>query len=176
MTRDSHPDALALDAHRAGEPAPGVAKHLEECEVCSAELALQHALAAELGAPIAIEVPRSQDDALRVAARQRAQVIRSRRRWPLIAGAGLVAAAAAIVLLMLARGPGATTNPVATAQLRGDINLDGQLDVIDALVLARQLDGGGADVTRADLNRDGTVDHADVEWISSAIVSVRRTP
>jgi anti-sigma factor RsiW len=174
MNGDSHPDLLALDAHRVGELVDSdLAEHLAACRECESELALQQALAAELGAPIAIEIPAPQDASLRAAARQRAEVVRSRRRWPWIAAAGLAVAAAAALLLILGRGGDGRGSQVAAAPIQGDVNLDGRLDVIDALVLARQLDGGGADVTRADVNRDGRVDQSDVEWISASIVSLR---
>lgn len=183
MTHDSHPDLLSLDAHRAGESAPGVAEHLAACAACAQHLELQRSLAAELGAPLTIEVPPAQDAALRAAARQHAnrvvtEVAAARPRWPWIAGATLAIAAAAVLLLMFARGSGEETGPasqrMAVAPVHGDINLDGRLDVIDALVLARELDGGRADATRADLNGDGAVDRSDVEWISAEVVSLRR--
>ncbi|HUH04574.1 MAG TPA: dockerin type I repeat-containing protein [Kofleriaceae bacterium] len=180
MTHDSHPDLLSLDAHRAGEPAPEVAEHLAACGACARHLELQRSLAAELGAPLSIEVPPSQDAALRAAARQHADraaadAATAPRRWRWVAGAALAIAAAAVLLLMFARGPGEGTGQrLAAAPVHGDINLDGRLDVIDALVLARQLDGGQADPTRADLNGDGRVDHSDVDWISAEVVSPRR--
>jgi hypothetical protein len=175
MTHDSHPDLLSLDAHRAGEPAPGVAEHLAACAACAQHLELQRSLAAELGAPLSIEVPPAQDAALRAAARQQASRAPAPRRWPWVAGVALAIAAAAVLLLMSARGSrDGTGQRLAVAPVHGDINLDGRLDVIDALVLARQLDGGQADAIRADLNGDGTVDHSDVEWISAEVVSLRR--
>lgn len=162
---------------------PGVAEHLATCESCAAHLAVQRALAAELGAPPpSLAVPPAQDAALRAAARGRAAEIAvavapSRSRWAWMAAAGAAVAVAAALLLLFGRGgsPDSTTPRIAVAPIHGDINRDGQLDVIDALVLARQLDSARPNPDN-DVNGDGSVDHSDVEWISAAVVSVRRTP
>ncbi len=84
-----------------------------------------------------------------------------------------VAAVAVIVLLVAlprfsnqaARPPGG-----APAFARWDVNGDGQVDILDAFALARQLKQGGARNLQLDVNGDGVVDERDVATIAARAV------
>ena len=131
-------------------------------------------LAADLHAAYrADRVPASIDAAiLREAGRQ----MRGRRRrrlvlltaGPLAAAAGL---AVAVWLLPQARqgGPGGAATATAVA-IRGDLNGDARVDIIDALLLANAIQAG-VDLNAAwDLTGDGAITQADVDAIAASAV------
>jgi hypothetical protein len=79
------------------------------------------------------------------------------------------AAAAAVVLLLvivprLVRKPG--------AGLAGDLNHDGQVDILDAFALARELKSGTHLGPQLDINGDGLVDERDVATLAARAVSL----
>src|SRR3954452_17632088 len=111
---------------------------------------------------------------------QLARNVRRRRvmRWSI--GFGGIAAAAAAVLLGVFvnradRGGGAARQlasvqgapPTAVA---GDVNGDGRVDVLDALVLSHRLQSNESTSLAQDVNHDGTVDTRDVDAIALAAV------
>jgi hypothetical protein len=51
-----------------------------------------------------------------------------------------------------------------------DVNPDGQVDILDAFALARQIQAGGTIDRRYDINGDGVVDWRDVEAIAARAV------
>jgi hypothetical protein len=86
------------------------------------------------------------------------------------------AAAAALVLLLgLIAQFLRKHNPAQTAGsgfAREDLNHDGQVDILDAFALARQLRTGAPANPQMDLNGDGVVDERDVSYLSSQAVRV----
>ncbi len=173
---DSCPDELVLEAMAAGDESPDLAidpavrAHVAGCPACRETLELLASLGRELSAaPPPIAVPAAQDRALRAAAAARAAAIRPRRsRRPALLA--VVAAAAAVLALVAVRGvfSGESSRTVAA----GDVNGDGRVDVVDALVLARAIDRGGPMPDGCDVDRDGTVDGADVNAIAGMAVSI----
>lgn len=171
---DPCPDELTLEALAAGQGDPAVRAHVAGCSACSEMLELMAELGRELSvSPPPIEVPAAQDRALRAAAAARAAAIRPRRTGRR-AAVVVAACAAAVLALVAVRGlfTGEPPHRVAT----GDIDGDGRVDVVDALVLARALDRGAPMPGHCDVDRDGTVDRADVDAIAGLAVSIGPRP
>jgi hypothetical protein len=125
--------------------------------------------------------PSALDDAVLAIAQERAGQIRTRRaRARFLGRAAAVAAAAGLALaaVIIPRwGHQRGTSPVALSApasgIAGDVNRDGAVDILDALVLARHLDADAAGrpaIPNADLNTDGAVDLRDVDAIAQAAV------
>ena len=100
---------------------------------------------------------------------------RRRRVGLWIGRAGMAAAAAAAIGLTVHLAvPHVSTGPKAATVARiveGDANGDGRLDIVDALVVARAVQGGTA-TAAMDVNRDGQVDRQDADWIGRCAVQV----
>jgi hypothetical protein len=93
-----------------------------------------------------------------------ASALRGRRMRILRFGA--VAAAAAVILLAIWLRP---------SPAPGDLDGDGTVDILDALVLARRIESDQTlDVPTADLNNDGIVDRRDVDAIAARSVQLDR--
>lgn len=89
------------------------------------------------------------------AARRRARVAQS--LLPL-------AAAAAVTLAIL---------PFSRRSLRGDLDDNGVVDILDAFALARRMEAAEVLTVQWDTNGDGRVDQADVDFTAAAAVSLR---
>ena len=126
--------------------------------------------------------PSALDDAMLALAHERAGRIRARRaRARFLGRAAAVAAAAGFALAAVIvprwgqqRGTGPVALSPAPASVSGDVNGDGGVDILDALVLARRIGGPAAATgglpTTGDLNGDGAVDLRDVDAIAQAAV------
>ncbi len=98
-------------------------------------------------------------------ARIRAQ--RSRRQqaqW-------LALAACAVIIALVAR---TVLHHGATQFTREDLNHDGQVDILDAFQLAREIKSGKTEPAANDFNRDGRIDAADVEFLAKHAVSLEK--
>ena len=121
-----------------------------------------------------VHVPAAVDEAILRDARfgfSRRRRFRLAARW---AGATIAAAAAVVVVAFnLHRGRPGTTN-VATSQqtfVAGDVDRNGHVDILDAFVLARNIDARPAVVTRSDdVNADGVLDRRDVDAVAAMAV------
>lgn len=88
-------------------------------------------------------------------------------------------AAAALVGVVLwlnhgdSRQLAVSDSPSAVADPR-DLNNDGRIDILDAMLLARRLEQGGTPAAGSDLTGDGAVDRADVDAIALAAVTLPR--
>ena len=94
-----------------------------------------------------------------IKSRARAELAR-RGRWRALRWVGAAAAAACVVLVgqLVLRGP-ASPN---------DVDGNRTVNIVDALVLARQIEAGAG----RDLNNDGQTDQADVDVIAMLAVSL----
>jgi len=116
-----------------------------------------------------VNIPGSRDQAILSAAGAK---FAQRRRLRLIArwGTGLAAGIAAMIVVAISLHHPAATHLV----VKGDINADGQLNIVDALALARHL----ADRDRLDkswdINADGVIDQRDVDALAQAAVSLKQ--
>lgn len=165
------PDPTPRDGSKDRDPAapgPGFIRALRELETSR------------------VEVPSEIDREILEMARTR---LAPRRRVPVFLRLGRIAAAAA-VLTLAALGwhftrpelpvsePVATTESSADPVLSGaagerppaDIDGDGQVDIIDALVLARRLEEGIDLAALPDLDGSGQVDREDVETLARSLV------
>ena len=142
-------------------------------------------LAALYGADV--EVPPEVDRAILTAARERIRSLRpAERRWPRLvlrwAPAGAAAAVAAIMVLLFlvpALQPARESTQRAAAlkrvPVREDIDESGEVDILDAFVLARRIESNNELPTNWDMNGDGAVDRADVDQIAFAAVNLERS-
>jgi hypothetical protein len=62
--------------------------------------------------------------------------------------------------------------PKALANAREDLNRDGNVDILDAFVLAKKLQGPPLSDPKLDMNGDGVIDRRDVETIAAHAVSL----
>lgn len=68
---------------------------------------------------------------------------------------------------------GETLPPEPTAHIQGDINANGTVDILDAYALARRLNGPtSSNSTDHDVNGDGDINQADIDWIASRAVAL----
>ena len=119
-------------------------------------------------------VPTGVDEAILSQARSR---FAGRRRVRLIlALAAPAAAAAAIAGILIAAWPAvnppALRSPTMAKADPADMDGNGRVDILDALVLARRIESGHAPT--GDLNGDGRIDSADVEAIARSAVRLDR--
>ncbi len=122
-----------------------------------------------------IEVPRSVDDVVMIAART-ALTRRRRGGHPAFRLAAWTAAAAGIVGAIWVGGI-LTQGPAATPQIAsmmapvvaGDLDRSGGVTILDAFTLARQLESDRP-VAAGDFNGDGLIDRTDVDAIAMAAV------
>jgi hypothetical protein len=143
----------------------------------------------ELDGPAVMPDPEDDAELLSGARRHLAQAItieRNRRRLRLFfAGGtgGAIAAAAMVAFVVFLGNPGgveeveqyaASTPPdrvESSAEITGDLDFDGRLDILDAYVLASQIEQGLSS-SASDFNRDGRVDQADIDWIALRAVAL----
>jgi Dockerin type I domain len=60
------------------------------------------------------------------------------------------------------------------ANAREDLNRDGTVDILDAFILAKKLQGAPSSDPRLDMNGDGVIDRRDVETIAAHAVSLEK--
>ncbi|MBM4036482.1 MAG: hypothetical protein FJ291_32500 [Planctomycetes bacterium] len=152
---------------------------------------LRDDLAALYSAPQA--VPPAVDAAVLARARRHLAprlLARVAPRWAAAAVAAITAAvaaiAAAVLLFVVLLGPMrdapepiAKLTPHSAAKVlatfeKADINRDGQVDILDAFALARQLDAKLPRKEEWDITGDGSVDRRDVDAIAIAAVKLER--
>jgi hypothetical protein len=115
-------------------------------------------------------IPPSVDQRILSAARrhlEKAKPSRGLRLFP-----GLVWPALAAVLVVALWIGHLLLSDNATRYARYDLNRDGQVDVVDALLLATRIRDGHDLSSALDLNDDGLVDHRDVEVLVTEAVNL----
>jgi hypothetical protein len=115
------------------------------------------------------EIPRSVEDA--IIRRARAHLLTGPRRWRIRAAAAAAAAAVVAACMTVAVWLGVTRTPSTrqVATLAGDIDRNGRVDIVDAMLLARAIESRRA---QDDFNRDGIVDRRDVDAIALLAVKL----
>jgi hypothetical protein len=131
---------------------------------------LARALRSAYTHPVAI--PTAVDQVILAAAREKFDRRRRMRllvRW----GSGAAAAIAATIALavILHRPPQSATAP---AIAKGDVNGDGRVNMVDAMLLAKHVRDHDAPQPTWDVNGDGAVDAKDADVIASAAVSLKQ--
>jgi hypothetical protein len=115
------------------------------------------------------QIPASVDAAILDAARvrfDRRRRLRMRIRW----AGGLAAGLAAVIVLAISL----QRPPAAKAVAKGDVNADGQLNIVDALALAKRLAARDKIDSASDVNGDGAIDQKDVDAIAAASVNLKQ--
>ncbi len=115
-------------------------------------------------------IPPAVDNAILSDARQgfaRRRRFRLAVRW----AGGFAAAVAAVVVVAVNLYRGEPARDVATSGIRGDVDGNGRVDILDAFVLAKKLEATPARTTGGDVNGDGVVDRQDVDAV--AVLAVR---
>jgi len=111
----------------------------------------------------------------------RAGFARRRRFWLSTRAVGAAAAGAAAAVIVIAvyldRHHGAPSPVASTRNVRplpGDIDGNGRVDILDALLLAKRIEASSPGPASADgdVNGDGVVDRRDVDAIAARAVSV----
>jgi len=120
-----------------------------------------------------IFVPPTLDDAILHAARRHLSSQRSRRfKWSLLLRWGVAVAALVALLAIVPMALRKDASSPGSQLVRGDINDDGQVDILDAFALARELKAGAHPPLQLDINGDGVVDDRDVATIAARAVSL----
>lgn len=177
-----HLDLLELELIRTGEAEAVLVAHLESCDACRESLNGLETVAADLSssAQANVPIPDSVDQAVLAIARKSAARVADRRRfirrwrWPAAAAA---AAALVVSLAGILRwespAPVQTENTTRAPALAADIDGDGSIDIVDALVLAKRIRNSESLEPSWDFNHDGKVDRGDVDTIARRVVSVK---
>jgi len=124
------------------------------------------------------DVPPRVDDAILAAAHEkfdRRRKLKLLVRWGAVSTAA-AAAIVAVVWLLPVRTPTPNhqlaTKPPQT--IKGDIDASGQLDIVDAMTLARHLRAGDSPNPAWDANADAKVDQRDVDTLAAAAVNLKQ--
>jgi hypothetical protein len=70
--------------------------------------------------------------------------------------------------------PGIQLQSHGVADVREDLNGDGKIDILDAFMLAKKLQGTPTSDLRLDVNGDGAIDRRDVDTIATHAVSLEK--
>ena len=123
-----------------------------------------------------IFIPPSIDESVLMAARRRLAIQGTRTfpwfRWSLWAAATAIVVAIVTLTRLSTRQPAPLASP--SAFITEDINHDGEVDILDAFALAKQLKSGPPPGTRLDINGDGIVDERDVATIAARAVRLEK--
>jgi len=118
-------------------------------------------------------VPPTVDDAILHAARRHlAPQPKPGFKWLLFIRWGFAVAALAFVLAIAPKFLRRTGPPAPPDFVREDLNHDGQVDVLDAFALARELKSKVHPDLQLDINGDGVVDERDVATLAARAVSL----
>jgi hypothetical protein len=132
----------------------------------------QFAEALRRASKVSVFVPGTVDETILKAA-QRHLTRNLRRRSPWIWWlSSLTGAVTVVVVLALASGHFHTAGRLRAGA--EDVNGDGQVDILDAFALARQMKGGGDLGAKFDVNGDGKVDEGDVATLATKAVQLER--
>ena len=141
-----------------------------------AEPRVSRDLARDLGSlfdAVELRVPHAVNE--RILNRARAQIAgqTSRRRTLLLRWAGAAAAAAAVVLVAVWLSFTQVKHDARiVSAVPADIDGNGQVNILDALALARRVDG--REPSAIDVNRDGVSNRGDVDAVATLAVSLQR--
>ena len=175
-----HPDLLELELLRTNEAAEGVTEHVAQCSECREVLAQLDAVGGELefGQVPCAPTEKTEKEVLEFIGERAASISTARRRRIFWLRVGWAAAAVALLCLGLVWYQASIEEPDVpkpmppAIALREDINRDGQVDIVDAMLLARKLDVDEAIAPDFDFNEDGQVDTGDVETLAQQVVAL----
>ncbi len=178
---NTHPTELELEQLLRDDVDPEVRQHVAGCpdraELLERLRELERRIAGELPE---LTVPESVDDRmLALAGREAGRVrgeLRERRNtrgaWRVLRWAGPMAAAAGVLFFVTVPMTLQRDAEPAAVVRAGDVNADGRLDIVDALLLARALEEQSTLEPGWDADGDRHVDRADVEHLARVAVSL----
>lgn len=160
---NEHPDIAELSADSL---AVAVSEHLQSCSVCSqihADIKLLDGEFKDLKKKT--EIPLLVDQKIYQEISERSKEIRkSLFRKNVFTS---ISAIAAVIILSFA----VFTNVKSVDPVMADINKDGDVNVLDSLLLAQKIDKLSFDKA-SDLNGDGVLDSKDLKLVRSAVVNL----
>jgi anti-sigma factor RsiW len=177
-TPTDHLDSLALDLVRTGEGSPADTVHLEGCAECREALAEIEAIAGRFRPrfPAPVDVPAEIEQRILWNARKRALELRRTPVRRVLLQPGWAVAAVVVLAFGVAtfwrQAILAPSSAPPQRIARADIDGDGNVDMIDALRLARAVRGGGSLDPAWDVNGDGHVDELDTDAVAMRAVSI----
>jgi predicted anti-sigma-YlaC factor YlaD len=166
-----HLKLLQLELARTTEAEPEVMQHLEVCEECREELNRLKRLgelSADLVQPV-LDIPEHVHESIHQHALNAVQRTVDRRRfiqWRRVASVAAILALCGLGIWISQR-----TGPAPN--VAADIDGDGRVDIVDAFVLAKNLQTKSPLKPQWDLNSDGRIDQSDVDLIAQRAVAVK---
>lgn len=118
------------------------------------------------------EIPQKVNSLIADQAWRRCETIRTHRRIRRWGQVGAVAALIVFLVWFRDVPRRSSLSSAVTAAGIEDVDRNGQVNILDAFALAREIDGGRSLSQNWDVNRDGMVDRADVDEIAAAAVSL----
>lgn len=142
-----------------------------EQETLAAPPELVSALKRSPKAPIFI--PPSLDESILRSARQHLSRPKERKfKWSLMVRWGVATATLVLLLALLSQFLKKPGSSPGAGLAQGGLNHDGQIDILDAFALARELKAGAPPNPKLDVNGDGVVDERDVATLAARAVSL----
>ena len=117
-------------------------------------------------------VPPGVDEAVLVQARKHLKTVARRQRRIVTLAPWMAAAASFLLVAWLAQMLIRSWTAAPPLIAREDIDRDGQVDILDAFALARQIEYGGA--RNLDVNGDGVMDRRDIDAVASKAVRLEK--
>ena len=142
-----------------------------EKEALEAPPKLVSALKRSPKAPIFIP-PAVDETILRAARRHLSRLESPWFKWSRLFRWGMAVAALALLLAIVPQALRKVGPTAGSRLVRGDLNHEGQVDILDAFALARELEKGAHPGPQWDINGDGIIDKRDVAALAVRAVSL----
>ncbi len=95
-------------------------------------------------------------------------------KWSRLIRWGMAVAALVLLLAIVPHALRKVGPTPGSTLVRGDLNHDGQVDILDAFALARELKAGAHPSPQLDINGDGVIDERDVATLAAQAVSLAK--
>lgn len=104
------------------------------------------------------------------------KLARPRKQHQIFRWAGVFASAAAVIIFacVLVNHQKPATQSIALVEVSTDIDKNGEVNILDAFKLAKQIQSPGELDKKWDINGDGNINQGDVDLVASAAVSLNK--